>query len=92
MKTKSAAKKGRSCGEKTQRRHEWGLGGEVPLNNQIPKRQGFPDVQAFQVCGLDGEPSVQAIAPENWNELEGIARSDGFMLRADDGEELGYSE
>ena len=91
MKTKSAAKKGRSCGEKTQR-HEWGLGGKVPLNNQIPKRQGFPDVQAFQVCGLDGESSVQAIAPENWNELEGISRSDGFVLWADDGEELGYSE
>ncbi len=53
---------------------------------------GFPAVQAFQACGLDGEPSVQAIAPENWNELEGIARSDGFMLWADDGEELGYSE
>lgn len=49
-------------------------------------------MQAFQVCGLNGEPSVQAIAPENWNELEGISSSDGFVLWADDGEELGYSE
>ena len=53
---------------------------------------GYPDVHAVQVCRPDREPSLQPLAPENWNELEGIARSDGFMLRADDGEELGYSE